>query len=80
MLGPWEGIRPDGTGSEQMVVKLDGFGFGKWHSYKEKEQRQNSSSSSASFGLLSSDAKLELGKREDLQATALLLAEAFVCG
>jgi hypothetical protein len=35
-LGPWEGIKP----GDNVIVKLDGFGFGKWFVFSSQQQRQ----------------------------------------
>lgn len=65
---------------EDLVLKLDGFGFGKWYTPAQQEQEAVSGArtgSRAAYGGTQLDMELEEGKRQDLQASALLLVEAF---
>jgi len=66
---------------DDLVVKLDSFGFGKWFTATPALMGSAASGSSidgAGYGPISLGEELEEGKRVDLQAAALVLAEAFV--
>jgi len=75
LLGPWEDFSADAGG---ITVKLDGFGFGKWFTHKGG-QSEAVQGPLAGYGPVSDDMTLEAGKRQDLQAAALVLAETFAC-
>ncbi|KAG1661021.1 hypothetical protein FOA52_005336 [Chlamydomonas sp. UWO 241] len=77
LLGRWEDFRPGGS-REPLDVRIDSFGFGKWYAGSSAAGRQRGAGESVLFGAQTDDAALAAGKREDLQASALLLAEAFV--
>ncbi|GAX72716.1 hypothetical protein CEUSTIGMA_g172.t1 [Chlamydomonas eustigma] len=87
LLGTWENFKPGVN--EDLEVKLDGFGFGRWYSYGEQPlpdprgkffASSEISGSRAVLGQQGDDASLISGRVEDLQAAGLLLMEMFMYG